>query len=167
MLQAKAQQTQHSASINIIPIPVSVQRGMGSFLLQPTAKSGYTNNKQVQAIGQQMQQKIARSTGYSLAESKNIKDATIQLQFLNNWDTLLGKEGYRLNVTPTNVLIQANAPAGIYYGVQSFWQLLPAAIESKSIVNHKKWQVPEVNITDYPRFEWRGLMFNVARHFFT
>ena len=167
MLQAKAQQTQHSASINIIPIPVSVQQGMGSFLLQPTATIGYTNNKQVQAIAQQMQQKIARSTGYSLAESKNIKDATIQLQLLNNWDTLLGKEGYRLNVTPTNVLIQANAPAGIYYGVQSFWQLLPAAIESKSVVNHIKWQMPEVNITDYPRFEWRGLMFDVARHFFT
>ena len=46
-------------------------------------------------------------------------------------------------------------------------QLFPKEIESKSLVSNIKWEAPCVDITDYPRFGWRGLMFDVARHFFT
>ncbi|RWZ87641.1 MAG: beta-N-acetylhexosaminidase [Hydrotalea sp. AMD] len=164
---AIAQHHESTKGINIIPIPVSVQEGMGSFTLLPTATIGYTPTAAVKEIAQQMQQKIARATGFSLAKSKGLSNATIQLQILTKRDTVLGNEGYRLQVTPTAVIIKANEPAGLFYGVQSLWQLLPAAIESKTVVNKMNWKIPEVAILDYPRFVWRGLMFDVARHFFT
>lgn len=161
-----AQHHQNSKSINIIPIPVSVQEGMGSFTLLSTATIGYTPTANVKAIAQQVQQKIATATGFTLAEGKSLSTATIQLQILSKRDIILGKEGYRLIVTQNTVTIKANEPAGLFYGVQSLWQLLPAAIESKYIVNNVSWAIPEVTILDYPRFVWRGLMFDVARHFF-
>jgi hexosaminidase len=53
------------------------------------------------------------------------------------------------------------------YGVQSFLQLLPPQIESDVAEGNVSWQVPQVEIVDYPRMGWRGLMLDVSRHFFT
>src|SRR6185437_11363484 len=72
---------------------------------------------------------------------------------------LAAPTGYTVNVT--------TQPAGIFYGIQTLLQLLPAAIESKVVINRSTWQAPCVTITDYPRFGWRGLMLDVSRHFFT
>ncbi|MEJ7684680.1 MAG: glycoside hydrolase family 20 zincin-like fold domain-containing protein [Segetibacter sp.] len=79
----------------------------------------------------------------------------------------IGTEGYQLSVTPKQIIIKANQPAGLFYGVQTLVQLFPKEIESDSIVKNIKWEAPCVEITDYPRFGWRGLMFDVSRHFFT
>ena len=51
--------------------------------------------------------------------------------------------------------------------MQTLYQLLPNELESKSVEKNIKWTVPVCSITDYPRFGWRGLMFDVSRHFFT
>ena len=77
----------------------------------------------------------------------------------------LGGEGYILGVSKDNVLIFANMPAGLFYGVQSFRQLLPPEIESRTRVDGVEWKVPAVKIIDKPRFVWRGLMLDVSRHF--
>jgi hexosaminidase len=82
-------------------------------------------------------------------------------------DTLLKSEGYYLSVTAKKVVIRANEAAGLFYGLQTFIQLLPKEIEGKELAKGVKWTAPAVEITDYPRFGWRGLMFDVSRHFFT
>jgi hexosaminidase len=78
----------------------------------------------------------------------------------------IGKEGYTLESSHKHVVITANTPAGLFYGVQTLLQLLPNEIESKTAVN-MTWTIPLVKITDYPRFSWRGMMLDVSRNFFT
>src|SRR5439155_14921006 len=75
-------------------------------------------------------------------------------------------QGYQLTITGTNVTVQANQPAGLFAGVQTLLQLLPPAIESPTVVSGP-WTAPGGTIVDYPRFEHRGAMLDVARHFFT
>ena len=83
-------------------------------------------------------------------------------------DKSIPKEGYRLKVTINSITITANESSGIFYGVQTLLQLLPAEVEEhrirKSVTD---WFVPVVTIEDHPRFGWRGLMLDVSRHFFT
>jgi hexosaminidase len=81
-------------------------------------------------------------------------------------DDELGEEGYLLRITTTGVNISANCPAGVFYGVQTLLQLLPPAVEAAEI-QPGPWLIPAAVIRDYPRFEWRGVMLDVARHFFS
>src|SRR5208337_5198664 len=84
-----------------------------------------------------------------------------------NADTNLGPEGYELTVATNSVVIRAPAPAGLFYGVQTLFELFPPEIFSTHRVENVAWQVPCVQIEDWPRFKWRGLMLDVSRHFFT
>jgi hexosaminidase len=80
-------------------------------------------------------------------------------------DLELGEEGYALSITPELVTLRAHQPTGLFRGVQTIRQLLPAAIESQDL-QPGPWQIATGTIRDYPRFAWRGLMLDVARHFF-
>ncbi|WP_170208858.1 beta-N-acetylhexosaminidase [Micromonospora pisi] len=73
--------------------------------------------------------------------------------------------GYRLDVTGDGIVIRARDRAGLFHGVQTLRQLLPAAIES-STVQPGPWEVPGGEIVDTPRFAYRGAMLDVSRHFF-
>ena len=82
-------------------------------------------------------------------------------------DPNLGPEGYELTVATNGVEIRAPTEAGLFYGVQTLLQLLPPKIFSTNLVTNANWQVPCVQIGDWPRFHWRGLMLDVSRHFYT
>ena len=77
----------------------------------------------------------------------------------------LGPEGYELTVSADRVRIVANEPAGLFYGVQTLRQLMPASIEYRAALA-RPVPIPGAHIIDHPRFGWRGAMLDVARHFF-
>ena len=106
------------------------------------------------------------ATGFPLAiqPAANV-DAPGHLQLSLTTDTALGAEGYELRVSPTGVTITAQQPAGLFYGAQTFRQLLPPAIE-QATPQSGPWRLEAGSIRDMPRFAWRGLMLDVARHFF-
>ncbi len=79
----------------------------------------------------------------------------------------LGDEGYSLEVKPNRIDVKANKAAGILYGIESLKQLFPMAYYNYTAKNNEGLEISSCKITDYPRFGWRGLMFDVSRHFFT
>ena len=82
-------------------------------------------------------------------------------------ETVLGKEGYRLDVLPTPIIrITAATPAGLFYGGQTLRQLLQTGLSLDGKRPEREIQVPCCRIEDHPRFPWRGLLLDEGRHFF-
>lgn len=162
------QEQQANSEISIIPAPVSLVKQAGHFVLPANIliqSSKSTELKQTIAI---LQERLSTPTGYYVSAVNNSSTApTIKLTLNDTNEPTLGNEGYRLHVGLKQININANKPAGLFYGVQTLIQLFPKEIESKELVKNVKWAIPAVDITDYPKLGWRGLMFDVARHFFT
>jgi hexosaminidase len=151
-------------AIRIIPQPVEIQQSDGVFLLVKTSTIGY-DSQESRKVAEMLSQKLNLSTGFSFTPQQ-IKTGSIQFNLNKAPVAQTGKEGYTLESTKNGVVITANQPAGLFYGMQTLLQLLPKEIESKTPLT-MEWSVPAVKITDYPRFGWRGIMLDVSRNFFT
>jgi hexosaminidase len=160
-------QNNNSDSISIIPQPVKLIKNAGHFTLPVTVTIQAGAQPQLKQTAALLSSYLTMATGYTAHVAIKPANATISLVLNATADSMLGDEGYHLSIMPKQVVITANKPAGIFYGVQTLLQLLPAAVESKTVVHHVQWQAPCVDVTDYPRFVWRGLMLDVSRHFFT
>ena len=152
----------------IIPEPVSIVQKQGIFTLQDNISISMPGNRNdVAKVAHYLSHAIAASTGYKSSIKNNGNPGNIRFIIAATPDKELGDEGYNLVVSPEAVTLTANTGAGLFYGVQTFLQLLPKEITSKSVIKDVSWTAPCVEIRDYPRFGWRGLMFDVSRHFFT
>ncbi len=166
---ANAQTTTASWKNTLIPQPVSVTTGNGSLILPGNLTITTSQQEDVKRIADRLSKQLATKTNKVVVKTSAATVATaknIHLTLSN--DKSLPKEGYRLKVTTSGVTLSAATPAGIFYGVQTLLQLLPAEVEATD-KNQKQaaWKIPLVTIEDYPRFGWRGLMLDVSRHFFT
>ena len=153
-----------NSGIQLIPQPVQVQQSDGTFLLTKTSTIGF-DGQDSRKIAEMLSQKLNLSTGFAFTPQQG-EAGSIQFSLNKAPVAQLGKEGYSLVSSPKGVIITANTPAGLFYGMQTLLQLLPKEIESKTPVT-MTWSVPSVKITDYPRFGWRGMMLDVSRNFFT
>jgi hexosaminidase len=154
-------------STSIIPAPVKAEALEGQFRI--TAASRIVAASEFQNEAKFLAAHLRPATGFKL----KIKPAKTKiaggdiLLTMNGADTSLGAEGYELSVTTNGVAIRATTAAGIFYGEQSFLQLLPPEIFSAKPAREITWTVPGVEISDSPQFVWRGFMLDVSRHFFT
>jgi hexosaminidase len=151
-------------AIRLIPQPVEFQQSDGMFLLTNTSTIGF-DSQESRKTAEILAQKLNLSTGYLFSPQQQ-NEGSIQFNLNKVPVSQLGKEGYTLVSTANRVVITANQPAGLFYGMQTLLQLLPKEILSKTPIT-MPWQVPIVKITDYPRFGWRGIMLDVSRNFFT
>ncbi|MHB8626362.1 MAG: beta-N-acetylhexosaminidase [Aggregatilineales bacterium] len=153
---------------DLIPMPVSVKPSGGTFKLNAGAAILVEpNSPEITKIGQYLADKLNPSTGFSIQVSTTTdvpSNGNIYLTTAGG-DSTLGEEGYQLTVTPDLVTLIAYKPAGLFRGIQTIRQLLPPAVES-STVQPGPWSMATGVIRDYPRFAWRGVMLDVARHFF-
>ncbi len=154
---------------SVVPVPVSASATAGVSYPITSGTTIYTTPGSVAAtdIATQLATLVRRSTGFAVpivAADASPTDGIALL--LSGAPATVGAEGYQLDVTATSIAIRANAPAGLFAGVQTLHQLLPVAVDS-STVQPGPWPVPGGHVVDYPRFEHRGAMLDVARHFFT
>ncbi len=171
-------QTLHAASINnlnpklrllsLIPKPTSVKPTPSVFKLTKGMKIYVNNNSDdITAIGEFLAAKLNPATGYEIpvqTTSNPPLNGSIYLAIVNE-DPSLGEEGYDLSINKNNIILTAFRPAGLFRGIQTIRQLLPPRIECAT-VQRISWDIQTATIKDYPRFEWRGAMLDVARHFF-
>jgi len=158
---------QAERNISIIPEPVSLLKKGGHYLLPDEVVVSIPSGKETAYVAGLLKEKLSLAPGKSVTVRENSRNAHIALSLNSTEDATLGNEGYKLDVTSQKITIRANKPAGLLYGVQTLFQLLPPQIESDRRELNVSWQVPQVEVTDYPRVGWRGLMLDVARHFFT
>jgi hexosaminidase len=159
---------QTTSTISIVPLPVSIVPKMGTFAITNKTVIELSNsNIDANRVANFLSQSLSTPAGFKIrVTNKTTSGSAIRLIILTTADKTLGDEGYKLSASSNTVTLSANKPAGLFYGVQTILQLLPKEIESESQVKGIAWTISAVEITDYPRFGWRGLMFDVSRHFF-
>ncbi|MBN2271656.1 MAG: beta-N-acetylhexosaminidase, partial [Sedimentisphaerales bacterium] len=152
------------STICIIPNPVKVEAGEGQFLI--SSETRVVAAGAAKAEGEKLIDCLAPAMGYRLELVGDGADGDgIVLSLDAVLKKRLGDEGYELDVSPGRIELRAAEPAGLFYGIQTLRQLVPAAAFSKTKVEGVQWAVPCVKIMDYPRFAWRGLLIDPARHF--
>ena len=145
--------------LNLIPKPTSILYNPGEFMLSSSTKiTASSSNPELSALAEYLQAELRSLGSWQIAVADH-KDSIGEIVLGLTPEPSLGEEGYQLSLTPDNVRIQADQPAGVFYGIQTFLQMIPPG--SSPAVS-----LPAVTIRDVPRFEWRGAMLDVARHFF-
>jgi len=152
------------SDINIIPKPVKTVLNKGVFEIDKNTTVTTFEGMSVEAV-KLLKSKMNRAAGIALKQVDPASNTTDNAIVFTR-DTSLLKEAYVLAINSKIVTIKANSNRGFLYAVQSLLQLLPEEIESITHQNDIIWEVPNVTITDQPRFKWRGLMLDVSRHFF-
>lgn len=151
-----------SHDVSIIPIPKEIKNANGEFTLKDGMTIGVAD-KQLLPAANYLSGLLSRSTGYIYNVREGDGDISLAVS-----DIAGQNEGaYTLDVSSGKVQIKGNTYGGVISGIESLRQLLPAEIESPEVVSDITWSVPAVQITDAPRFGWRGLMLDVSRHFYT
>ncbi len=153
----------------VVPNPATIELSRtDSFVVTP--RTGvYIDvdaSPEVEAIGTYAANMLASRAGVTarrLAAGQTAPDSSVSL-VLDPARTTLGAEGYELTTTRTQVRVVAAQPAGLFYGVQTIRQLLPASVEHQAAIA-RRLAMPTGHVVDTPRFAWRGGMLDVARHF--
>ena len=150
----------YNQGINVIPAPQSLVQHDGYFKLGNGTSFGAAS-PEAKTIAEFFAAKMRTATGYNIqvGEKGNI---TLNLDAAAD---VPNEEGYTLEVTNQGATVTAKTAQGLFYGMQTFMQLLPAEIESAQKVSGIAWQAPLVSVKDAPRFGYRGIMLDPCRHF--
>jgi hexosaminidase len=154
---------------SIIPKPVSVIATNGTFVLDNDVDIYVdAEDEGIMKHATLMAEMLRSATGFGF-EIKETDDkpwrGNIYLTKKVHQDTLLEEGGYLLDITEKSVTISAPTGEGIFYGIQTLRQLLPSTVETPGI-SEEPYLLPTGIIRDWPHYAYRGVMLDVARHFF-
>ena len=158
-------------SVPLIPLPNQVTENEGYFTLQnqtPLYVSSSLDTKS-QTIVESFIQQINKALNIQLASQTLTNNNELPQQgiiFVEGGKNIPA-EGYELDVEADRIIIKASQPAGFLYAIQTLKQLMPVEVYGKSTASLAEYQIPCISITDAPRFGYRGLMIDIARHFYT
>lgn len=157
----------------VIPAPENVRPGGPPFTIGERTVIRVTDSSgEARRVAGQLAALLRPSTGYRLPVTTEPGRDGIQLRLErgdeagSEADSRLGAEGYRLKVSERAAVISAPTGTGLFHGIQTLRQLLPAQVESRT-EQPGPWRVAGGTITDKPRYAYRGAMLDVSRHFFS
>ncbi len=160
--------TVENTPLSIVPQPAKLTRTDGVFALTnrsqiivPNGDIGFRRVAQLLADRLKLD-----GTRVSVIDLNGSKSTSNVIFFIKISENEVGTEGYKLTVTPQQINISAATEQGAFYAVQTLFQMLPSDIFSDKTVRKIGWKVPCAHIEDRPRYAYRGLHLDVARHFF-
>jgi hexosaminidase len=151
--------------LNLIPLPAELEEQPGFFRL--SAETDIFCDEANRPNADFLRRLLSAPTGFPLrVQTGDLPPVSSGIRLrLDPALAALGDEGYRLEVRPEAVTLEAASTAGVFYALQTLRQLLPVQVESRTPVGEVEWTVPCVVISDRPRFSWRGFMLDEGRHF--
>ena len=163
--QAQAQQF-----VNLTPVPMQMHVDKGVYRLPAQFTIGGAQlPDSIKAEAQKFVTDFNKSaTGATAFFNKKAEGAALELVHNQTLYKTLGQEGYKLSVTANGIRLESATTSGFFYGLTSLKKMLPACIAA-GVKDEKvvTYELPLVQITDKPRFPYRGFMLDVARHFFS
>ena len=157
---AKSQDQRH---LNLMPIPSSVQIGTGQLMVDSSFSvglTGYSEPRLNRAVERFLRQ-LSRQTAIPLAVKPNVTTKAVLVVHTDHASKEIQElgedESYILEVTARGAKLNAATPLGTLHGLQTFLQLVEVSPDG--------FAAPAITINDKPRFPWRGLMIDSARHF--
>jgi len=155
---------------DLIPYPQLLKSHSGKFMFtDKTMILCPFDQPEILKIAQKFSDQFALVSGIKLPILNTKTNTSKKNYILFNVSPLkdTNAEAYSLKISASFIEITGNTSIGVFYGLQTLYQLLPkdvyASAKSKTII---KWSVPCVEINDFPRFGYRGLHLDVCRHFF-
>jgi hexosaminidase len=163
LLTGVSLRAQSSADLNVMPLPAKVQRGSGALKIDDSFSVAFAGYKEprLERAGQRFLATLNHQTGIVFSHSPaDVSNATLVVTTDHESKPVqeVGEdESYTLEVTPSGAKLHAANPLGTLHGLQTFLQLVSVTPDG--------FAAPGVSIQDTPRFQWRGLMIDVSRHF--
>lgn len=156
----------HDPQIAIVPYPNHLETGRGTYRVtdRPVTCDSRTDERTQRAVVG-FAARLATVTGGTNPVTVADEVPASGIRFVT--DESLPAEGYELNVDGEGIEVRASQFPGFLYALQSLEQLLPAAVYGTELAPDAAWEVPCVKIADAPRFAYRGMHLDVARHFFS
>jgi hexosaminidase len=157
-------------TLNVVPEPAEIMVYEGDFWISKNTKVAFENinprEPEMLYITAAFEQFFDINPMFTTPEK--CKKNSIVFTLNKEYDEVLGNEGYHLSVTKSKIRICANSGKGLVYALQTMRQLWNNLISYSDLPkkNYPHVKIPCVNVTDYPRFEWRGMHLDVSRHFF-
>ena len=149
-------------TVNIIPAPVELKLNSGNF--------SFNHSTQIIAAESAMHEAkmfnfyLKKLYGFALPVKSKLENSksgnVIILELTKSNDR---KDAYNMAVESNKILISSTGSEGLFYGIQTLLQLLP---ENKTEIAERTYEIPQLSIKDYPRFQYRGMHLDVGRHFF-
>jgi hexosaminidase len=158
---AAARDSAAPTPISIIPAPRELTFGEGSFSIAKDTRVTYAGSAGEQ-VARYFVELLQRTQGTALATAASGRaDDKSDIHFeLQRREGAVNEEGYSLLVSPGRIVVSSRSPRGLFYGAVTLWQVLTSAA-----ANAVELRVPAMTINDEPRFQWRGLMLDSARHY--
>ncbi|MGY0400074.1 MAG: beta-N-acetylhexosaminidase [Ostreibacterium sp.] len=154
-----------NTDLNLMPYPQSVKLGQGKISINKDFSlyvSNFNSNR-IKANMKRLVKRLQRQTGLPLlhwkasSEDKATLIVKINAKAESKIQNINSDESYKLIAKNAHVILEANSPYGAIRGIETFLQLVKTHSEG--------YYIPEVTIKDKPRFPWRGVSYDTARHF--